>query len=234
MKANISCPGFILLAPVLVSPGAQAQFEHPELKSGKLVVHKLLILPPRVELTKSGMKGNEALVEESGVVENALPSLISKALQDKGCTVLDDVLTPDALSKNGELKSSVADIEEKFREIEVHVGQKPKDIRSGRYTMGDDVLNFSPGAAADALVFTIGEGRLTTGGKKTFDALTGVSRPEDIIGIDIFLVDSRSGNVLLLTSATAGGNFVTDTNRMAKPIDKSFKSFACSPSSPQK
>jgi hypothetical protein len=232
MKASVSCLGSILFSLALVSPRAQGQFEHPDLKSGKVVVHKLLILPPQVGITKSGMKGNEGMPEEEGVVENALPSLISKALQAKGCAVFDDVVTPAALSKNEELKSSVADIWGKFKTIEPHVAQKPKDIRTGRYTMGDDVANFAPGAAVDALVFAVAEGRLTTGGKKTFDALVaGPGGREDFIVMNIYLVDSQSGNVLLLTDAAAGGNFVADPSHMAKPIGKSFKDFACSQSS---
>ena len=62
---------------------APAQFAHPDLKSGKIVVHKLLILPAQATVTKSGMKGSEGLVEESRIVENALPGLVSQALANK-------------------------------------------------------------------------------------------------------------------------------------------------------
>ncbi len=227
MASPFARAAVLLLAAASGVSLAQAQFAHPDLKSGKIVVHKLLILPAQATVTKSGMKGSEGLIQESRIVEKALPGLISQALQTKGCTVLDNVLTLDALEKDQDLKSAVADIQGRFETIHTHVEQKPKDVRTGRYTLGDDVANFAPGAAADALVFTRAFGVLTTGGKKAFAALVG-GNASDFVGMDITVVDSQMGNVLFFTRAFSGGNFVGDTGRMGKPIEKSLKGFSCS------
>jgi hypothetical protein len=219
--------GVLLLVIASGTSLAQAQFAHPDLKSGKIVLHKLLILPAQASVTKSGMKGSEGLVEESQIVENALPGLVSQALQTRGCTVLANTLTPDALEKDQDLKSAVADIQGRFETIHTHVEQKPKDVRTGRYTMGDDVANFNPGAAADALVFTRASGVLTTGGKKAFAVAVG-GNASDFVFMDITVVDSQTGNILFYTYTGSRGNFVEDTGRMGKPIERSFKDFSCS------
>jgi len=216
-----------LLAIALGASLSQAQFAHPDLKSGKIVVHKLLILPAEANVTRSGMKGSEGLIAESRTVENALAGLVSQALQAKGCAVLDNVLTPAALEKDQELNSSVADIQRLFETIHAHVVKKPKDIRTGRYTMGDEVVNFAPGAAADALVFARASGVVTTGGKKAFAMVVG-GNANDVVVMDITVVDSQTGNILFYTDAAAAGNFVGDPGRMAKPIEKSLKQFTCS------
>jgi hypothetical protein len=140
---------------------------------------------------------------------------------------LDSVLTPAALEKDQELNSSVAEIQGRFETIHAHVVQKPKAIRTGRYTMGDEVANFAPGAAADALVFARASGVVTTKGMKTFAAVLG-GNPNDVVVMDITVVDSQTGNVLFYTDAAAAGNFVGDPGRMAKPIEKSLKQFTCS------
>jgi hypothetical protein len=227
MKKTTARVGMILLSLATVSSALRAQVVNNDLKSGKVALHKVLVIPAEASVTKSGMKGNDALVEESRIVENSIPGFLSKALQSRGCTVVDNVLTPDALSKNDELKGAVADVQGRFDKISAHVAQKPKDVRTGRYTMGDEVTNFSPGAAADALVFTRAAGVLTTGGKKTFSALTGTGNAADFIVMNMTVVDSQTGNVLFYTRAVSGGNFIHDTGRMAKPIDKSFKGFSC-------
>ncbi|MBZ5694248.1 MAG: hypothetical protein LAN36_02680 [Acidobacteriia bacterium] len=227
MTKRFALTAGFLLAIASSASLAQAQFAHPDLKSGKIVVHKLLILPAHATVTKSGMKGSEGLIEESRIVENALPGLISQALQAKGCTVLGNVLAPAALEKDPDLKYAVADIEGHFETIHTHVEQKPKDVRTGRYTMGDEVANFSPGAAADALVFARASGVLTTGGKKAFAAVVG-GNASDFVVMDVTVVDSQTGNVLFYTDSISRGNFVGDTGRMGKPIERSLKQFACS------
>ena len=40
---------------------ARAQYAHPDLKSGKIVVRKVLILPPRASITEIGDEGQRIL-----------------------------------------------------------------------------------------------------------------------------------------------------------------------------
>jgi hypothetical protein len=222
MNRRLACAGFILLMIACSVPLARAQFAHPDLKSGKIVVRKVLILPPRATVTKSGMKGNETLIAESQMVEAALPGIIAEAIQAKGCTVLDNVFAPEALEKNPDLKFAVADIQDRYDALHKHVSEKPKDVRSGRYTMGDEVANFNPGAAADALVFVRAAGVVNTGGKKVLGAIAGVNEADYVV-VNIAIVDSQSGAVLYYGWSATGGSYLEHPERMKKPIESSFK-----------
>ena len=222
MKRRLARAGFIMLMMACSVSLARAQFAHPDLKSGKIVVRKVLILPPRASITKSGMKGNESLIAESQMVEAALPGIIAEAMQEKGCTVLENVFAPEALEKNPDLKFALADIQDRYDALHKHVSEKPKDVRNGRYTMGDEVANFNPGAAADALVFVRASGVVNTGGKKVLGAIAGVNEADYIV-VNIALVDSQSGAVLYYGWSATGGNYLEHPERMKKPIESSFK-----------
>jgi hypothetical protein len=233
MNKQLERIGITLLLIAIGAPLARAQFEHPDLKSGKMVVHKTLILPPQARVIKSGMKGGDSLIEESRMVETALPAIVTKALQDKGCTVLENAFAPAALEKDQDLKYAVADIQGRFDELRKHMDQKPKDVRKGRYTLGDEVSKFNPGAAADALVFVRAEGVLNTGGKKAFatvfGGLSGAMATRNTIIVNIAVVDAQSGAVLYYGRAIATGNFVSEPEHMSEPIVKSFKEFGPAP-----
>jgi hypothetical protein len=222
MKKRVAQAGIVLLTIVCNASLARPQFANPDIKSGKIVVRKVLILPPEVSVTKSGMKGNETLIPESKIIEGALPGIISEAMKARGCTVLDNVFTPGAFEKNPDLKPALADIQDHFDALHKHINEKPKDVRNGRFTMGDEVVNFNPGAAADALVFVRAGGVVTTGGKKVFGAIAGVNESDFII-VDIAIVDSQSGAVLYYGWSVTAGGYIENPERMEKPIQGSFK-----------
>ena len=84
---------------LILSTGVWAQFEHPDLKSGKSVVKSAVILPPNVKIIKSGVKSNEEMIEESRLIENALAPLITSVLQERHCNVNDKTFAADTLDK---------------------------------------------------------------------------------------------------------------------------------------
>ena len=46
--------------------------------------------------------------------------------------------------------------------------KKRSDVKKGRFSMGDEVLNLNLDKGADAIVFIRGEGKKLTGGKTAF------------------------------------------------------------------
>ena len=208
---------------VLVAP-AMAQFEHPDMKSGKLKLNTVVVLPPHVEVSKIGVKSNEGLIQESQAVEAALPGIVAGVLKDKGCTVVESPFTKEALEKDPELKYALADLQKQFDNVLVQVKKKPKDIRKGRFTMGDEVAKIPSGA--EALVFVRAAGQISTGGKKTFAFLVGGPGLYDLYWVDTVVVDARNGNVLYYARTFSTGNVVKEPDRMRKPIFKGFKNFA--------
>ena len=216
-----------LMAVILVvflAPAAWAQFEHPDLKSGKTVLKNALIVPPNVRIVKSGVKSNEEMIEESRQIENALPPVIADVLQERQCAVNNQVLTADALEKDTELKYAVADLQKRFDEVFPQLQKKPKDIRKGRFTMGDEVAKLNPGGAADALVFVRGFGSVSTGGKMFLSAMAGVAAYNGTV-YHMVVVDARNGTVLYYGVALQGGNPAKNPAGSKKSIERSFKNF---------
>jgi len=214
----------ITVLVLFLSTGVWAQFEHPDLKSGKAVVRTAVILPPNVNIVKSGVKANEALIEESHQIENALAPLITSVLQERQCTVNDKTFASDALEQDSDLKYAVADLQKRFDELFPQMQKKPKDVRKGRFTLGDEVARLNPRGAIDALVFVRGSGQVNTGGKVFLSALAGVSAYSGTIYY-ITVVDARNGAVLYYGVAFQGGDPVKNPNGSRKSIARSFKNF---------
>jgi len=209
---------------LFLSIGAWAQFEHPDLKSGKSVIKSAIILPPDVKIIKSSVKANEEMIEESRQIENALPPLISSVLLERQCTVNDKTFASDVLEKDPDLKYAVADLQKRFDEVFPQLQRKPKDVRKGRFTLGDEVAKLNPGGTIDALVFVRGFGQVSTGGKVLLSALARTAAYSATIYY-ITVVDARNGVVLYYGVAYQGGNPAKNPDGSKKSIAKSFKNF---------
>jgi hypothetical protein len=200
-----------------------AQFEHPDLKSGKIVVKNAIILPPNVRIVKSGVKSTDELLDDSHLIENALPPLITSVLQERQCAVNDKALASDVVEKDDDLKYAVADIQKQFDELFPKLQKKPKDIREGRFSMGDAVAKLNPGGTVDALVFVRGFGHVSTGGKVLLSM--GGYAAYSATSYHIVVVDARNGTVLYYGVAVQGGNPATHPDGSRHSIEKSFKNF---------
>ena len=214
----------IILLAFLVMP-AWSQFEHPDLKSGKAVVKTLVILPPNVRFVKNGVKSVEEMPEVSRDLENALPPLITEALNQKHYEVNDKAFSSDALEKDSDLKYAVADLQKRFDEVLPQMQRKPKDVRKGRFTLGDEVAKLNPGGTADALIFVRGFGQEVTGGKAFLSAMAH-SYTYSGLFYQIAVVDAHTGNVLYYGVAGGlGGGMVKTSKGAGKSLEKFFKNF---------
>ncbi|MCI0624306.1 MAG: mannose-6-phosphate isomerase [Acidobacteria bacterium] len=182
-------------------------------------------MPAKVIVSKAGVKSNEPMIVEAQQVEAALPGIIANVLQQSGCQVLPDPFTSASLEQNTELRYALADLQSQFDKLSEQFQKKPKDVRKGRFTLGDEVLKLNPGSA-DALIFVRANGYLSTGGKKVFAALVGGPGLYENVFVSIAVVDARTGALLYLGRSLTMGNFAKNTESMAKPIEKSFKNFA--------
>ena len=217
----------LLLAGAVTLPHEmRAQRQHPDLKSGKKTIHSAIIIPVQFSITKAGMKGSESMIAESEQVAGALPGMIAKALEEKGCKVLENPFTPAELEKNEELRYALGDIQKRYDAIQPQMIRKIKDIEKGRFTLGDEVTKVNPKGAADVLVFVRGFGYLATGGKKAFGLLVpGAAVQSDYAFVNISVVDGQNGSVLFYTGSYTGGNVVKNTESMSKSLVKAFKKF---------
>lgn len=213
----------LLLLPFMVGSQARlaAQYFNPEVQ--EKLVRRVLILPPRVQVQKLGMRGVEIMSRESEDYGTMIQMVVSTALKENGF----DVLVPPASSQAGQGDDHpmyiIADIQSQYDRIEPLLNRKPKDIRKGRFSLGDEVLKVDPGRSTDALVFIRAYAVRLTKGKQVFGLLVPTLNPWPNMTVSIVLVDSKSGDVLFFTKASTIGDPSRRTQVLAKPIRKSFR-----------
>ena len=222
MKIKFSIVAAVVL---LGSVPALAQFAHPDLTSGKIRVHSLLLMPAQVKMTKVGMKGGESMMEESHQTEQDLSAVVASVLQDLGYKVNHEALAADVLAKDSDLRYAVDDLQKKFDEQLALMNRKSKDVRKGRFTLGDEVTKLAPGEGVDALLFVRAEGQVLTGGKKTFGYLVGGSK-FDTAFMHFGVVDAKTGDVLYFARPVALRNLAKDSEKTSGVVKGSFKNFS--------
>ena len=214
----------IVVAILLCSVCALSQFEHPDLKSGKVRVHSLLLMPVQVKLNKQGMKGSEPMMEESRETEHALTPVVINALQELGYKLDQKSLSDEVLAKDPDLRYTVDDLQKKFDSELEQMHRKAKDVRKGRFTLGDEVTKL-PVEGSDALLFVRVEGQVLTGGKKAFGALV-TGGIYDSTFMHFGVVDAKSGDVLYFAQPMVLKNVSKDPEKTSGAVKKSFKNFA--------
>ncbi len=213
---------FLFLAIAATSPHAAfAQYLHPKITSKQTTVRNIVVLPAKVEIVRDSMKGPEGMGAESEQLSARVTGLITDALAAKHITAL---TTPVSLpgETDAQQKYTVADIQSRYDDLLPKIQRKKKDVKNGRFSMGDEVLNLNLSKSADAIVFIRGHGQRLTKGKTAFVLLVGGVWA--YLQLTIGIVDAHTGEVLLYTDAVAVGD-PTDpsSKRVRKGIEKSLK-----------
>jgi hypothetical protein len=118
-------------------------------------------------------------------------------------------------------KYNVADFQTKFDDLLPKIMKKRSDVKKGRFSMGDEVLNLNLEKNTDAVIFIRGEGKKLTGGKTAFRMLVG-GMPA-YLRLQIGMIDARSGEVLLYTDPMFAGDPTTAVDRLRKALEQGFK-----------
>jgi hypothetical protein len=219
-------PVSIVVALVLLCcTSSLAQFEHPDLKSGKKHVQSLVFMPVQVQLTRLGMKGSEPMMEESRQTEQDLTLVIADVLHELGYKLDQTSLGPAALENDADLRYTVDDLQKKFDAELERMNHKAKDVRKGRFTLGDAVARLPAGEGMDALLFVRAKGQVLTGGKKAFGILVAGAK-FDTAFMRFGVVDARTGDVLYFARPVVLRNIAKDSEKTSGAIKKSFRNFA--------
>lgn len=189
-----------LAAMVLTGYARDAHAEWPrvneKLKSKKVAIRKAVLLPAQVTFNIVGFKGVEGGIPERGRISGSFYLAVAKELSHRGIEVLPNPLEQ---AKDDAAKYAIADLQARFDNVEVQVRRKPGSVAKGRFTLGDRVATFEPGAAADTLVFIRGTGRkLTPGGEVIAFAIGGVHGMLPQFRGEVTFVDAKTGEVLAL------------------------------------
>ncbi|HXT64519.1 MAG TPA: hypothetical protein VN696_15880 [Pyrinomonadaceae bacterium] len=221
--SNLRKPNFVLIAAIIaLAPAmARAQFLHPKIAKKETTIRNVVILPAKVNVVRDSMKGPEGMAAESenvsGRVEEALSAILEKQKHVK-------TLNPPAAARgegDAEQKYSIADFQTKFDDLLPRILKKRSDVKKGRFTMGDEVLNLNLDKSVDAIVFIRGQGQKLTGGKTAFVMLVGGAPA--YLKMQIGIIDAHTGEVLLYTDPMFAGDPTTAIDRLRKALEKGFK-----------
>ena len=216
------CIAFIAVTIVTFAPAmARAQFLHPKISKKETTIRNVIILPAKVNVVRDSMKGPEGMAAESetlsGRVEESLAAILEKQKNVK------TVNTPGASAGDGDTQQrySIADFQTKFDDLLPRIMKKRSDVKKGRFTMGDEVLNLNLDKSVDAIVFIRGTGQKQTGGKTAFRLLVGGAG--EYLMLKIGVIDARTGEVLLYTDPMLVGDPTSAIDRLRKALEKGFK-----------
>lgn len=198
----------------------QAQFIHPKIKSKETTIRRVVILPAKVNVVRDSMKGPEGMAAESDQLSVRVAEMVTEVLSKKKNVVT--VPNPAAAAEGeDQQKYNIADFQTKFDDLLPKIIKKRSDVKKGRFSMGDEVLNLNLDKNADAIIFIRGAGQKLTGGKTAFRLFVG-GMPAYLM-LQIGIIDARNGEVLVYTDPVLVGDPTTAVDRLRKALEKGFK-----------
>lgn len=204
---------------------AEAQYLNPKITEKTVTVHSAVMLPAKVEITKESAKGSEMMVAESEQVSNSVFNVVGQTLKQKKISVLKSPFDnqPGAMDENR--KYTLANIQGRYDALLPKLVNKSKDIKKGRFSLGDEVMLLNVDKTADVLIFIRGQGRVFTKGKTAFSLLNPFSLDFPFVLITIGIVDARTGEVLAFTKPVTVSKVLKDPKALNKLITQSLKKF---------
>lgn len=211
----------VVSAAALVPLSARAQFLHPKVSKKETTIRNVVILPAKVNVVRDSMKGPEGMAAESEELSARVEKILAEVLANnkKVKTLTSTNSSPG--EADTQTKYAFADIQTKFDDLLPKVIKKRSDVKKGRFTMGDEVLNLNLDKTVDAIVFIRGEGKKLTGGKTAFTLLVGGTPA--YLRLQIGVIDAHNGEVLLYTDPIFAGDPTTAVDRLRKALEKGFK-----------
>lgn len=221
-KTRIASVVSLLVLLGAFSPVAvRAQFLHPKITKKEVTMRNVVILPAKVNVVRDSMKGPEGMAAESEELSGRVEKMVIDVLANQKHITALSAPTPQTSDGDAQGKYTVADIQTKFDDLLPKVMKKRSDVKKGRFSMGDEVLNLNLDKSADAIMFIRGRGQKLTSGKQAFRLLVG-GMPAYLM-MQIGVVDAHTGDVLVYTDPVLVGDPTTAVDRLRKALEKGFK-----------
>ncbi len=212
----------VVLLIVCGSHQVHAQFIHPKIKSKETTIRSVIVLPAKVNVVRDSMKGPEGMAAESDELSVRVEKMVAEVLSQQKHVTTVPATAAASTDGDSQQKYNVADFQSKFDELLPKIMKKRSDVKKGRFTMGDEVLNLNVEKGTDAIVFIRGNGKKLTSGKTAMRWLVGGVVPA-YLQLQIGIVDARNGEVLLYTDPKFSGDPTTAVDRLRKALENGFK-----------
>jgi len=218
---------FLALFVFVVAGPIHGQYLHPKISGKQTQIRNVVLLPAKVEIVRQSMKGPEGMAAESDLLSTRVSQLTSEALAAKHITVSAGA-TPATSEADTQQKYTVADLQARYDALLPKIAKKRKDVKKGRFSLGDEVLNLNLDKSADAIVFIRGQGQKLTKGKTAFTLLVG-GLPA-YLQLTIGVVDAHTGEVLVFTNPLTRGDATgANDKNLLKAIENSLKKLPPTP-----
>jgi curli biogenesis system outer membrane secretion channel CsgG len=200
-------------------------YENSKVTSGEFPIHVACVMPSEGKLSRASMKGGEGMSKESDEWTSKLDEMVQTHLRSAGVQLLQasDPLASGA--SDDEIKQVILQVHQKYQEVSTQLNKKPKDIGKARFSLGDETALLPCSAKADVLVFVVGDGQVTSGGRKAMGMLVGGPGNTSYATLVLTMVDAKTGEVLafarLSNAESFGEKFVDQTEDVyGKALDK--------------
>jgi len=148
---------------------------------------------------------------------------IVDAMNGLGCKAVAGPSTDETPNGDNDMKYALPDLQKQFDLLDRELWKKHRDVRKGRFTMGDTVNKLNPGGGTDALVFTRVYDQEVTGGEIAMVIFSGFGSSPDFV-LEIAVVDARTGIVLYYGRDSA----LNDKKASTVLVRDILKKFPCS------
>ncbi len=183
-------------------------------------IDRVCVLPAEARLVRVGMKGGESLTAESAEWSAKLGNALRHAVVNAGGELNGD-FSPEALKDDQAARESLLHLRQKYESVSVQMRKKRRGVKSGRYTLGDEVLLLPCAAQADAVAFIDATGTIQTGSRKALSIVTGgflgILLAMSEYDIWISFADAKTGEITtLLRLNSLGGKAGKDPDEALK------------------
>jgi hypothetical protein len=211
-RSSLICLAVLTALPLTLG----AAINNPKLDSGEKSITKVCVLPIEAEWSKVGIKAHEGMTKEADEWTNKMEEVVLGLVREAGAETFPALPDPDQATEAA--KQTVLQVSQKYDTVAMQLHSKPKEVRKGRYTLGDEVALLPCAAKADALLFLHSSGSILTGGKKAFGLLVG-GQSSSTARLYMAFVDAKSGEVLAFTTIMrAGDKFRTDPEAVYRGV----------------
>src|SRR5258706_16403929 len=115
LKIRLACSA-VFIVGVLAPLTAHAQYLHPKISGKQTTIRNVVILPAKVDVVRSSMKGPEGMAAESEALSAQVEKTVAEVLASK--KKVTTVASPAASGEAGaQSKYTVADMQAKFDDL---------------------------------------------------------------------------------------------------------------------
>jgi hypothetical protein len=226
-----------VLAMLLLASAASVaarSWESPAFAANERRPKRIAILAPRAEMVLARVNDAVPFVKETALIEDAVRAEAASVLRGLGYEPDVESLATARLSADPELKDLVTKLEIELGQLADVASQDPRDIRAGRFTVGETAAPVAARTGADGFLWLESQSIVPSKGQRALGtvmlALFGSGGvPTNQTSIVALLVDGHTGELARVSSAVVAGAVLKEPGPIgAKAVRSAFQDWPSS------